>query len=102
MKISLFLNGKHYILSNKNLKKGDKVFPMTSGITIEGKYYHSSIYDTSDLMRLDACTGFPDEPHTIKDMHYNDDFKPFEIKTSHGYGPKEKYFKIIDVIEGGI
>lgn len=82
-------NAQYYLLTNKDLKVGDKVFPMTHGYT-QGKTYYVFEVDTSL-----ACSGWPSEPHTILDLHHSDD-KGYEIRTDKGYGPREKYFKLID------
>lgn len=74
--------------SNEDLKNGDEVFTISNGITLDGVYTHQE-FDFSDYM----C-GYPDEPHIIKDLNHST-YKPYEVKTSHGYGPKEMYFKII-------
>lgn len=34
------------------------------------------------------------EDHIIENLNYSD-YKPYEVKTNRGYGPKENYFKII-------
>jgi hypothetical protein len=39
-------------------------------------------------------SGFPDEQHTILDLKHSD-YKPYQIRTDQGYGPIEKYYKII-------
>jgi hypothetical protein len=43
-------------------------------------------------------SGFPDEPHTLLDLHHSD-YKPYEARTYHGYSPIESYFKVIEVTE---
>jgi hypothetical protein len=39
-------------------------------------------------------SGFPNEPHIILDLKHSD-YKPYEVRTDHGYSPKERYFKIV-------
>lgn len=72
---------KGVLLSNENLKVGDEVFPIYTPVLREFCF-------------LDFASGFPDEPHTIKELKRSD-YKPYETRTSHGYGPEEMYFKII-------
>lgn len=78
-----------YILSNENLKVDDKVYPISCGRTAGNIHIHYE-YDFRDFM----C-GFPNEPHIIEDMKYSENYKPYEIRTDHGYGPLEMYYKII-------
>jgi hypothetical protein len=78
-----------YILSNENLKVNDKVFPISRGRTWNDTHIHFN-YDFRDFM----C-GFPDEPHTILDLKHSDNYKPYEVRTDHGYGPIEMYYKIL-------
>jgi len=80
--------GIDYILSNENLKVGDRVFPISRGRTWNDKHIHYE-YDFRDFM----C-GFPDEPHIILDLNYSKNYKPYEIHTDHGFGPVEMYYKI--------
>lgn len=89
MKVEKVHDHIRYTLSNENLQKGDKVYPIASGRCLDdgGWILHSITFD-------DAMTGFPDEPHTIEDMKYSDT-KAYEIRTDYGYGPIEKYYKII-------
>lgn len=75
--------------SNEDLKFGDKVFPIANGIVKENVFVFEE-FDFSDYM----C-GYPDEPHIILNLNHSS-YKPYEVKTSHGYGPKEIYFKIIN------
>lgn len=74
-------------MTNEDLQVGDKVYPISHGRTKDGKYEHE-YFDFRDFM-----SGYPDEPHTILDLHHSDD-KGYEIRTDMGYGPREKYFKI--------
>lgn len=77
-----------YILTNENLKEGDKVFPISRGRSYGDTHIHYE-YDFRDFM-----SGFPDEPHTIVNMKYSD-YKPYEVHTDHGFGPRELYYKIV-------
>jgi len=78
-----------YTLSNEDLKVGDETFPVSAGISKDDVYIHER-FEFARYM-----SGFPNDPHIIEDLHHNDQYKPYEIRTNHGYGPKEKYFKII-------
>lgn len=82
--------GKRYTLSNENLKVGDKVFPIAWGRCLDdgGWILHNFSYHTS--------SGFPDEPHTILNLKHSD-YKPYQVRTNHGYSPVECYYKIIKI-----
>jgi len=82
-------NDIDYILSNENLKVGDRVCPISRGRTYGDKHIHFE-YDFRNFM----C-GFPDEPHIIQDLHYSKNDKAYQVHTSHGFGPIEMYYKII-------
>lgn len=77
----MIVSYKDLLFSNENLKVGDQVFPIYTP------------YDKSFCF-FDYASGFPDEPHTIEELKRSD-YKPYETRTSHGYGPEEMYFKII-------
>lgn len=79
--------GRIYNLTNDGLSVGDAVFPISWGRITGKKYAHH------EFCFKPSCTGFPDEPHTILDMHHSDD-KGYEVRTDKGYGPRETYFKI--------
>lgn len=82
-------NGFEYEFSNSGeLSVGDLVFPISMGLTTGGQYYHHE-FDFRDFM----C-GFPDDPHMVRDPHHSSN-KTHEVHTSHGFGPREKYFRII-------
>ena len=78
--------GIRYTFSNENIQVGDKVFPIAHGRCLDGGGWilHGFRY----------LSGFPDEPHTILDLHHSD-YKPYQVHTDHGYGPVEIYYKII-------
>ncbi len=80
-------NGDMVKLTNENLQVGDKVYPMTDGQIIDDVYYTTGIREAEDTL----LHGFPCSPHTILEM--GRDYKPYEVRTDHGYGPVEKYFK---------
>lgn len=89
MEIEKYLNKVRYTLSNENLEVGDQVFPIGRGrIREDGKFILHNL-DFTDYM-----SGFPDEPHTILDLNHSG-YKPYEVRTDHGYSPKESFFKII-------
>ena len=83
--------GKLYKFSNKGLKAGDKVYPISSGFIGDDKKYYHEKFDFRDFM-----SGFPNSQHTIIDLHHSD-YKPYEVRTDMGYSPIECYFKIINV-----
>ncbi len=87
MKISLYVNNHQYFFTNEDLKVGDEVWPLTSGYNENGVYYVSSI--TRDYFE-------PNEPHIIQNLKHSDT-KSYEVRTNHGYGPRECYFKLIPV-----
>ena len=78
-----------YTLTNDNLKEGDEVFPIGSGRVTDDEEFI-----LSELIYEDYMTGFPDEPHKILDLKHSD-YKPYEVRTDHGYSPVERYYKII-------
>ena len=82
-------NKLRYTLSNDNLEVGDRVYSIANGRCIGG--------DRWILHEIDfKHSGFPEEPHIIKNLHHSD-YKPYEIQTDHGFGPRETYYKIIKV-----
>ena len=46
-------------------------------------------------------SGFPNEPHIIKDLNYDNGSqgKAYQVRTDKGYSPIESYFKIIKMEE---
>lgn len=78
------------IFSNEDLKVGDLVFPIGNGKILENGRWKFNHYDFSEVM-----SGYPDEPHKIVDLSHST-YKPYEVRTSHGYGPIEMYYKIIE------
>lgn len=83
-------NKIRYTLSNDNLQVGDKVYPIADGrcLVNGGWILHGFNFD-------EACSGFPDEPHTIINLKHSPDYKPYEVRTDCGYSPAECYYKII-------
>jgi hypothetical protein len=76
----MIVSYKDKLFSNENLQVGDLVYPIYTPAL-------KSFF-------LDCMSGYPDEPHTIKQLKRSE-YKPYETSTSHGYGPEEIYFKII-------
>ena len=89
MLVETVKNGIRYTLSNEDLLPDDKVFPIARGRCLEGNGWvlHEITFEN-------YMTGFPDDPHIIKDIKYSD-YKPYEVKTDKGYSPIESYYKII-------
>ncbi len=95
MKTKYEYNGVVYTFSNLDLKEGDEVYPIS-----DGRCYDDGSYEHHEFRFDDYLCGFPNDPHIIIDLHHSEKngnkiYKPYEIRTSHGYGPKEEYFKII-------
>ena len=95
MKIQHKHKGVDYILTNENLQVGDKVYPIGWGCAAESGYIHYKFEWKSSM------SGFPNEPHIIEDRHYmnHKEGDPYEIRTNHGYGPSQQYYKIIFSID---
>ena len=89
MRIEKVHNHIRYTLSNDGLKVGDKVYPIARGRCLDDGSWILHELDFREFM----C-GFPDEPHTIKDLKYSKS-KPEEISTDKGYSPRECYYKIV-------
>lgn len=80
-------DGLVYTLSNEGLKEGDLVYPVSRGTCVDGYYYHEE-FDFRELV-----SGFPDSPHRLVSTKHSD-YKPYEARTDHGFGPIQKYFKV--------
>jgi hypothetical protein len=89
MEIEQTHNKIRYTLSNENLKVTDEVFPIG-----RGRIKDDGTFILRELDYRDFMCGFPDNPHTILDLRHSD-YKPYEIRTDHGYSPIECYYKII-------
>ncbi len=89
MEIEQMANGIRYTLSNDNLQVNDEVFPIA-----RGRVRDDGTFIISELNYEDYMSGFPKEPHIILNLKHSD-YKPYEVRTDHGYSPKECYFKII-------
>jgi hypothetical protein len=88
MKTYIIYDKIKYHLSNENLQINDKVYPIARGRCQEDIWVLLK-YDFREFM-----SGFPDDPHIIKDLNYSD-YKPEQIRTDKGFGPIETYYKII-------
>jgi hypothetical protein len=94
MKVETLLDDYRYTLTNDGLKKGDRVYPILNGrVQDDGTFIIHDIEFESRYVEGLNTSGFPDEPHTIEDIKHSD-YKPYQVRTDHGYGPIEKYFKI--------
>lgn len=90
MQTQYFHNDMIYTLSNENLKVGDYVYPISNGVSNDETHtYKHEYFDFNEVV-----SSFPNDPHIILDLHHSES-KAYEIRTSKGYGPVEKYFKII-------
>lgn len=95
MLIEKVWEGIRYTLSNDNLKVNDEVFPIANGrCTDDGGWILHEIEFECRHFKDFVPSGFPDEPHTILDLKHSD-YKPYQIRTDQGYGPIEKYYKIV-------
>ena len=94
MNVEHVYNKIRYTLSNDDLKAGDKVFPIANGRCLDDGSWILSYLEYEEYKHTGSETDFPDEPHTIIDMKHSD-YKPYEVRTDMGYGPREMYYKII-------
>jgi len=81
--------GRIYVLSNEGIEVGDEVFPISQGRLVNDEYQHRE-FDFRWFM-----SGFPSDPHKMLDLEHSD-YRPFQCRTDHGFGPIEKYFRIVD------
>ena len=88
MKILHIYNDCQYMLSNDDLKLGDKVYPISYGKVVNNIYIHKG-FDYSVVL-----SGFPHEPHTVIEINYSDDIG-YKLRTNKGFGVPEQYFKVI-------
>ncbi len=89
MNVEKVFDGIRYTLSNDNLAVGDKTYPIANGRCLNAGGWILHNIDFRDFL-----SGFPKEPHIILDLNHSD-YKPYQIRTDHGFGPIEKYYKII-------
>lgn len=96
MKIETVHEKIRYTLSNENLKVGDEVYPIARGRCLDDGGWILHELDFRDFM-----SGFPNEPHIIKDLNYDNgrQGKAYQVKTDKGYSPIECYFKITKMEE---
>jgi hypothetical protein len=78
--------GIRYTLGNDGLKDGDHVYPIANGRCIDGGGWV--------LHDIDWTRFTDDQPHVIENINHSD-YKPYEVRTGNGYGPKEIYYKVI-------
>ena len=96
MKVENVLGKLRYTLSNDNLKVGDRVYPIANGRCTDDGGWILHDFDFRDFM-----SGFPGEPHIMMDLDYygGKQGKAYQVRTDHGYGPIETYYKIIKIEE---
>jgi hypothetical protein len=96
MKIEKVHEKIRYTLSNENLKVGDEVYPIARGRCLDDGGWILHELDFRDFM-----SGFPNEPHIIEDLNYDNgrQGKPYQVRTDKGYSPIECYYKIIKLEE---
>jgi len=85
-----------YTFTNENLKVGDEVYPLAHGRCLDNGGWILHNFDFTDFI-----SGFPNNPHIIKDLNYDNgrQGKPYQVQTNMGYSPIECYYKIIKVEE---
>jgi hypothetical protein len=102
MKICIYFPDKKadYIFSNEGLAVGDQVFPIVDSQLIGSVWCLTGLRLRSGMQsdEKEYCTGFPNDPHTILNLNHSDD-RSHEVRTTHGYGPVEGYFRLVKVIE---
>ena len=89
MKIEKVFEGIRYTLSNELLLVNDNVYPIARGRCLDNNDWILHNFDFRDFI-----SGFPNEPHVIKDLNYSK-YKPEEVRTDKGFSPRESYYKII-------
>lgn len=93
MAIEKVYNGIRYTLSNDNLKVGDKVYSIARGRCLDnGDWILHEIGFESKFVKGLNTSGFPDEPHTIINLHYSD-YKPYEVQIDKGFHQKSVIIK---------
>jgi hypothetical protein len=96
MKIEKVHNNIRYTLSNENLQVSDEVYPVANGRCLDDGGWILHEFDFRDFM-----SGFPDEPHIIMDLNYDNGSqgKVYQVRTDKGYSPIERYYKTIKMEE---
>lgn len=89
MKVERVHGGIRYTLTNVGLRVNDEVYPIARGRCLDDKGWILHDFDWDEYR-----SGFLNKPHIILDLKYSET-KPYEVRTDHGFGPKEMYFKII-------
>lgn len=102
MKITIYFPDlkADYVFSNDGIMVGDETFTITDNQLVDGECTLTGLRLRSG-MRSDEkeyCTGFPNDPHIILDLEHSAD-RSHQVRTNHGYGPIESYFKVVRVIE---
>jgi hypothetical protein len=90
MIVEHYFENIRYTLSNDNLEVEDEVYPIAQGRCTDDNEFMLYQFRYEHHM-----SGFPDKPHIIEDLNYDSSYKPYQIRTDKGYGPIEKYYKII-------
>ena len=85
MKVEKVHEGIRYTLSNDDLQVNDEVFSIGSGRCLGGDDW---------ILHDFRWTDFPHDPATILELKHSD-YKPYEVRTTQGYSPRESYYKII-------
>jgi len=80
--------GGFHLLTNDDLQVGDKVYPIGRGYCKDDVFYFCQIDHNP------VSSGWPDSPHRIESLNHSES-KPYQVRTSRGYGPCESYFKLI-------
>lgn len=92
MMIETVHEGIRYTLSNENLNINDKVYPIGDGRCLPDGGWILHGLDFRDFK-----SGFPNDPHILLDLNYDNgrQGKAYQVRTDHGYGPIEIYYKIV-------
>jgi hypothetical protein len=90
-KVEKVIGDKRYTLTNEGLRVGDEVYPIGQGRCLDGGGW---IFHKIDFH--ESYMDFPNDPHKIINLKHSD-YKPYEVRTDHGYGPRETYYKIVKV-----
>ena len=82
-----------HLLTNEGLAVGDPVFPLVDGYHTDGHFFVVGVNTDGPAATVLACTGWPSEPHTIKEFYQQEGLT--WIRTDRGYSPAEKCFKLL-------
>lgn len=102
MKITIYFPDlkADYVFSNEGITVGDETFTITDNRLVDGECTLTGLRLRSG-MRSDEkeyYTGFPNDPHIILDLEHSTD-RSHQVRTNHGYGPVESYFKVVRVMK---